>query len=140
MNWNECGHAIINQSQRLIPSQSLAKINETLKPVDTCIFANSHTKMSHQKQMQEAHHWIKLQQGHTFNLCPQRGPSTTLQLYSMSFHGQNIKCGPNGPCLCEDTFKIISKMFDKKNSATLIEMNMVIPLWINHKCSNHHNH
>jgi hypothetical protein len=46
----------------------------------------------------------------------------------MSFHGQNIKCGPNGPCLCEDTFQIISQMFDKTFYATLIEMNMAMPL------------
>jgi len=114
MNWNKCGHAFINQSQRLIPSQSLAKINETLKPFDTCVL-QIHTQKNISPKANARSSPLK-QQGHTFNLCPQRGPSTTLQLHSMSFHGQNIKCGPNAPCLHEDTFKIISQMFNSSQS------------------------
>jgi hypothetical protein len=50
--------------------------------------------------------------------------ATIFHVFPWSKH----KCGPNGPCLCEDIFKIISQMFDKTIYATLIEMNMVMPL------------
>lgn len=136
MNWNECGHALINQSQRLIPSQSLAKINETLKPFDTCIL-QIHTQKCLTKSKCKK---LTIKSSCNKVTCLIYAPKEVLQLYSISFHGQNIKCGPNGPCLCEETFKIVSQMFDKTFYATLIEMNVVMPLWINHKCSNHHNH